>query len=449
MTQPTAAPASLRVALVTDNYGPMRSGVLYAVQFLEGELLAHGHDVTVIAPQAHGPNPYKSHPRRREVRLPSMRVPGIGARVATGQQFEARLEQLLKQRFDVVHVQGLGPAGLLGMWLARRSGAPLLVTWHTDFEAYADHYWHLTPLLDVYYRLLKLRNKGSRVAGRSDSRRSVFRTVPKSSKQNLLLAAKQMLEEADLVTTPSDKTAQRVADLAPRSRVVVVPNGADRLPGSPPAPEVPPASGPRVLYVGRIAPEKGVGLLLDAFELVERQVPDAELMVVGDWRSSSTHLRERLRLAARRSNVRLVGEVDRDKLGPYYESADLFCFPSLTDTQALVLHEAAHAGLPIVSVDPELCLVCESPGNTRFARPNAVSLYNAIMAMLADCGDPVLREEMGACSKELASRYTIARQSERFLAIYQELAARERRPVERRRARGSRLRGWRAAWTWV
>jgi glycosyltransferase involved in cell wall biosynthesis len=425
----------------------MRSGVLFAVQFLERELLAHGYDVTVIAPQAHGPNPYKSHPRRHEVRLPSVRVPGLGVRMATGAQFEARLQQLLKQRFDIVHVQGLGPVGLLGMWMARRIGSPLLVTWHTDFEAYADHYWHLTPLLDAYYRLLKLRNGGTR-GGATDPRRRL-RTVPKSSKQNLLLAAKQMLEEADLVTTPSDKTAKRVVDLAPASRVVVVPNGADRLPESPPGPGVRRAPGPRILYVGRIAPEKGIGLLLDAFELVERQVPGAELMIVGDWRRTTPRLRERLRTAARRSNVRLVGEIDRDKLGPYYASADLFCFPSTTDTQALVLHEAAHAGLPIVSVDPELRLVCDSPGNARFARPNSVSLHNAIVAMLTDCADPVLRQEMSERSRDLAARYTIAQQSERFLEIYQELAAAEPHAAEPRRARGSRTSGWRARWTWV
>lgn len=446
MSQPSEQPAPLRIALVTDNYGPMRNGLLYAVQFLEEELLKRGHEITVVAPAAHGPNPFKNHPRRHEVRLPSVRVPGIGARVATGSQFEERLEQMVKIPFDVVHVHGLGSLGLFGVWLARRQGVPLLVTWHTDFEAYAEHYWHLTPLLDVYYRLLQLRSRGFRSTSR---RHSVLkRKAPKTSKQHLLLAAKQMLEEADLVTTPSDKTGQRVMDLAPASRVVVVPNGADRLPSSPPAPAVARAQGPRLLYVGRIAPEKGLGLLVDAFDLVQREVPEAELMIVGDWKKSPA-VREKLRAAERRGGVRLVGEVDRENLGPYYESADVFCFPSQTDTQALVLHEAAHAGLPIVSVDSELQLVCEPGVNARFARPNAVSLRNAILAMLDDCAKPDVRESMSQRSKELAAQFTIENQSERMEEIYQELAACDRHEPGPRRARRSRFRQWRSSWEWL
>ncbi len=438
MTQPDReTPQPIRVALVTDNYGPTRSGILFAVQFLEGELLAAGHRITVVAPRANGPNPYVAHPRRSEIRLPSVRIPGVGARVATGQQFESRLEQLSRERFDVIHVHGLGPVGLLGVWLAKRAGIPLLVTWHTDFEAYADHYSHLAPFLDGFYRLLKLRNTSLQMPTRKDFAR-MLRQRPRSAKTNLLTVAKQMLEDADLVTTPSDKTAKRVLELAPLARVVAVPNGADALPSGPPLRK---HKGPRILFVGRVAPEKGIGLLLDAFLLVEDEMPDAELMIVGDWRKSPV-LRERLRLASHRHNVTLVGEVDRDKLQPYYESADVFCFPSLTDTQALVLHEAAHAGLPIVSVDPELQMVCESPGNARFARPSPVSLSDELLAMLRDCADPDTRAAMSARSRELAAQYTIAKQSALVMDLYAQLAALDKRPPQPR-ARGSRFRSWR------
>ena len=85
-----------------------------------------------------------------------------------------------------------------------------------------------------------------------------------------------MLTDADLVTTPSDKTARRVLEIAPSAKVRVVPNGTDALP------ELPPISKPRghrLIYVGRISQEKGIGLMLDAFELVRDQLPSAELML--------------------------------------------------------------------------------------------------------------------------------------------------------------------------
>ena len=65
-------------------------------------------------------------------------------------------------------------------------------------------------------------------------------------------------------------------------------------------------------------------------------------MLVGDWKKVPS-LRARLLRAKRHPEITLVGEVPRGNLGPYYASADVFVFPSLTDTQALVLHEAAHA----------------------------------------------------------------------------------------------------------
>ena len=51
--------------------------------------------------------------------------------------------------YTSIHTHGLGPIGLLGMWVADRTGRPLVLTWHTDFEAYADHYWHIAPFLNA------------------------------------------------------------------------------------------------------------------------------------------------------------------------------------------------------------------------------------------------------------------------------------------------------------
>jgi glycosyltransferase involved in cell wall biosynthesis len=236
----------------------------------------------------------------------------------------------------------------------------------------------------------------------------------------LLELAAKMLTSADLVTTPSDKTAKRVLEIAPAAKVRVVPNGTDALP------ELPPVSkgrGPRLLYVGRISLEKGIGLLLDAFELVRDYVPNVELMIVGDWKSTPVTLRRRLQRAAHFGGVKLPGQIPREQLGAYYASGDLFLFGSLTDTQALVLHEAAHAGLPFVMVDHELRLVVDPGVNAALARPNPVSVAGAIVTMLNQLKDPDFAAAASARSRELAAKYTIANQSREFVEIYQAVAA--------------------------
>lgn len=427
-SEPPARGRPLRVALFTDNYGPGHSGLLYAVHFLEGRLLSEGHEVIVVAPACDGPNPYRDDPGRTEIRLPAMHIPGVPSAIARGQGFEKVIERFKADPPDVIHVHGLGSVGMLGVWTADQAEVPLLVTWHTDFEAYADHYAHLTPFLDAFYRLLKVATTGMKRPTLTDMRRflrsGLFRRG--ISRRNILNAARGMLEAADLVTTPSDKTALRVRELAPAAHIRVEPNGVDALPVSEP---LAPAPGPRIIYVGRIAPEKGIPLLLEAFDWVRDEIPNAELMFVGDWRVSPL-LRQKLQAARRRGGVTLVGQVPRERVGAYLASADVFAFPSLTDTQALVLHEAAHAGLPIVTADSELRLVVDEGVNALVARPTPESLARQLVAMLHRVEDPAFRERASDRSREMASWYSIEGQARAMVGLYAELAA--RRPVPER-----------------
>ncbi|MFZ0530233.1 MAG: glycosyltransferase [Propionicimonas sp.] len=410
----------LTIAQFTDNYGPAHSGILYAVQFLEEQALAAGHKVLLVAPDAKGPNPNVGHPHRREIRLPSVAVPKMNLRLAMGQDFDYRLAQLVANPPDLIHVHGLGPIGLLGLWVAERTGKPLLVTWHTDFEAYADHYWHIAPFLNAAYKLHELHQAESTWKQVKKLRPS--RPRRGGAQVELLEVASRMLTRADLVTTPSSKTANRVLEIAPEARVRVVPNGVDALPELPPIGR---GRGPRLIYVGRISLEKGVELMLDAFELVHDRAPEVELMIVGDWRSTPSRLRRRLQRAGGSGLVKLTGAVPRDQLGAYYASADAFVFTSVTDTQALVLHEAAHAGLPFVIVDHELDLVIDPGVNAVLARPNPVSLAGAMVGMLGLLEDEQFAEVARARSRELAARWTIASQSAEFLELYRALVAGE------------------------
>ena len=426
----TAGPdGPLRVAMFTDNYGPGHSGLLYAVQFLEGELLERGYHVQVVAPRCSGPNPYAAHPNRSEIRLPAIRVPGLPAVIGSGVGFEAALDKLAADPPDVIHVHGLGTVGMLGVWAADRLDLPLMVTWHTDFEAYTDHYALFTPFADAYYRVLRAATNGMRRPRLKDLRRYLtarwwgHRSI---SRRNLLNVAKEMLEAADVVTAPSDKTAMRCRELAPASHIRVVPNGADALPD---AGALPPAHDPRILYVGRIAHEKNIGLLLEAFEWVREEIPNAELMIVGDWKAGGL-LQQKLKRARNRGGVTLVGQVPREKLSPYYASADVFAFPSTTDTQALVLHEAAHAGLPIVSCDYELKLVIDEGVNGAIARPTPESFARQLVMMLHQLEDPTFCARARERSREMASWWTIAHQSDSIMELYRDLAA--RRPIEER-----------------
>lgn len=415
-----AAGRRLRVAQFIDNYGPGSNGLMFAVQQLEGNLLDAGHEVIVVAPAAKGPNPHHGRTGRTEIRLPSVAVPKMPTRVANGRHFERALDQVAKLKPDVLHVHGFGTVGVLGTWAAQKLGIPMLLTWHTDFDAYADHYSTVLPLLTGVLRAWATITRGELVS-RGDIREAEIRYEDRGrSTASLLAVTQKMLEAATLVTTPSPKTAARCLQMSEGIKVRVVPNGVDPLPPGPPPFEHP--AGPLVLYAGRIAPEKGIPLLADAFTLVHAQRPDSRLCVVGDWQRYA-HIKRVLAEGRDAGRIILPGEQKREALGAYYAMADVFAFPSLTDTQALVLHEAALAGLPIVSVDHELQLVIEPGVNGEITRPTAASLAAGIMRVLSKLPDEQWRERARARSVELASQWSIQSQADEMLSIYAEVAA--------------------------
>ncbi len=431
----------LRIAQFTDNYGPGRSGILYAVQQLEGALLEAGHEVIVVAPAAKGPNPYHGHPRRTEVRLPSVRVPGIPARVATGRHAEAMVRGVGELKPDVIHVHGPGMIGLMGVALARRTGIPLVVTWHTDFAAYVEHYALLSPVMGAAYHVWRVA-AGTGVIDEVEARQSAmaFRQAGRQRMvADLLGAGNAMITAATVVVTPSPKTARRVLTWTPDVDIRTIPNGVDPIPME--GPPIEPFAGVRFLYVGRIAPEKGIGVLLDAYRIVRKAVPNTELMVVGDWKKVPS-LRARLLRAKRHPEVKLIGEVDRSLLGSYYAASDVFVFPSLTDTQALVLHEAAHAGLPLIVCDTQLDLVLEDKVNGEFCEATPDALAGAMLRMMDRVADPVARARAATVSRERAGRYTLASQNQAVLDLYGEVACGVRRTPITKPAPGRFARTW-------
>ncbi|AKK03681.1 glycosyltransferase [Corynebacterium epidermidicanis] len=417
----------LFVAQYVDNYGPGSNGLMVAVQQLEGNLLDAGHEVLVVAPQAKGMNPHEGRAGRTEIRLPSIRVPKMPTRVANGNKFKRTINQVAALQPDVIHAHGLGPVGVLGVWTALRTNTPLLLTWHTDFDAYADYYARVLPLLRGIVSMFARLNRGEVYDVRAI--RAARLEFPDPEKASLLGLMRKMLLSANVVTAPSPKTLARALQIAPEANVVCVPNGVDPLPAGPPPVERGP--GPLFLYVGRVAPEKGLNLLVDAFELVRELHPDAQLMIVGDW-ERYPKIAKRLLAAQRGGNVLLPGEFPRNELGAFYAMADCFVFPSVTDTQALVLHEAALAGLPIVSADPELNLVLEPRQNGELAGPAPTAFAAAMLRIIDRLEEPGWRESAAQRSRELAGQWSVASQAAEMLRIYELTAQRKYEAVVRK-----------------
>jgi glycosyltransferase involved in cell wall biosynthesis len=99
-----------------------------------------------------------------------------------------------------------------------------------------------------------------------------------------------------------------------------------------------------VLYVGRLADEKNLPLLLSAFERIHQARSDSQLVLVGDGPA-------RANLARRCPQAIFAGIQKGEELARYYASGDLFLFPSLTETFGNVTPEAMASGLAVVAYD--------------------------------------------------------------------------------------------------
>ena len=165
------------------------------------------------------------------------------------------------------------------------------------------------------------------------------------------------------VTRPAYRLADRVVVLSPYmadwaarggaapNAVTLIPNGIDPaeigLMGDEPPPSESPAGPFELLYVGRLAIEKGVDVLLDAVRLLESRAIDLNLRIVGQGPEMSRLQAQAARLD-RPDRVIFLGPVPRRFLGALYRSADLVCIPSRSEPLPTVALEAMIAGRPML-----------------------------------------------------------------------------------------------------
>jgi glycosyltransferase involved in cell wall biosynthesis len=309
----------------------------------------------------------------------------------------------LSDRPDLVHVHTTGPVGMAGFRMAGKLGVPMVLSWHTDVLAYAEHFPEI-PIGAAYCAArLRLGWTPSEYLELADRRRR---------RSRLLVLGRAFFERTSLVIAPSGKTAAGLTEIGPPPPIWTIPTPvrapADRSnPARTRAALGLPASAPVVLAVGRVTSEKTPQLLLRAFAVLRARCPDARLVIVGASQGRAA-VRRRVRKLGLTDRVRLVPPVPRDQLDAYYRMADVLAFASTTDTQSLVLAEAEAAGLPVVVADAALA---QRPGSTGPGREACAatpeSLAAALSRMLTDAGlsERTRREGLRAAAEYSPSRF--------------------------------------------
>jgi glycosyltransferase involved in cell wall biosynthesis len=316
----------------------------------------------------------------------------------------AAVQTLADGRFDAIHVCSPGPAGVAGALLARALGLPLIGSYHTELTAYAD-----------------LRSGRPELAGAMAMAVSAFYRAcdvvlsPSAASDRALeeigMAAERIMRWDRGVDTsrfdPALRDPALFADAAASARGSgdAPDTGEDEEPGGPAGAAHEGAI--YVMYSGRITREKGADLLAEAFTRARAREPRLRLVLAGGGPEQ-----ERLRARVGAEHATFLGWLSGHELARAYASADMFLFPSATDTFGQVILEAQASGLPVIAVAQggPLSLI-EHRVSGLLCPADADALAGAVLELT---GSPLLRERLSVAGLASVSTRTWERALQRL-----------------------------------
>jgi glycosyltransferase involved in cell wall biosynthesis len=372
---------ALRLALVTETFPPEVNGVARTLGRWVDEFRRRGHHVQVLRPRQAAEKPQDDLAHG----LPLPFYPQVRFGVASPHRIRS---WLARSAADIVHIATEGPLG----WATLRAASSLPVTavssYHTNYDSYLKHYHFagIERLLFAYFRWFH--------------------------------------NQARVTLVPSQATRQRLLEGGVR-HVEIWSRGVDGQLFHPRHRSVElrralglSEDGVLLVYVGLLAAEKNLSTLLAAFARLRRQFGPVRARSVCLALVGGGPLAARLQ-AHKPEGVFLVGEQHGAALSRWYASADVFVFPSLTETFGNVLLEAQASGLPVVAFDYSVIRERLTHGIEGFLVPPEGDFADAL-GMLCELRG--LRSRLGA-----AGRFRVEGQG--WEAIFDDLEGRYLRLV--------------------
>ena len=317
---------SLRVAFVTETYPPEVNGVSMTLARLVEGLHARNHDVQLVRPRQPGAQQAdESSERFHEVLMRGLPVPRYPS-LRMGVPSKRSLVRLWSvRRPDIVHIATEGPLGWSALQACKHLKLPVTSDFRTNFHAYSQHYgvgWLRKPIM-AYLR--KFHNATSRT----------FVPTP---------ALSQDLERCGFTGLRVVSRGVDTKRFHPRHRDDALRQswGVAR-------------DGLAVMCMGRLAAEKNLDLLVEASDALAIRVPRARMVLVGDGPLRAS-------LQARRPWYHFAGQRAGDDLARHVASADLFLFPSMSETFGNVVTESMASGVPVVAFDHAAAAQLIKPG---------------------------------------------------------------------------------------
>jgi 1,2-diacylglycerol 3-alpha-glucosyltransferase len=380
-----------RIGMFSESFAPVQNGVTTSLLTLVSGLRARHHHVCIFAP---------AHQEQDEHEINVLRFPSFvslfNRAYPLAYPFLPRLTlstHFQRLRFDIVHTHTPFVLGLTGANLALASGVPLVSTFHTLYSQYT-HYVPLLPepvthtLLETY--LPWYYNRCAEIICPSEIAAGYLR--------------EQGIERPiTVIPTGIPLPPTEALDAETRTKV------RESLGVQPET--------PLLLYAGRLAKEKNIGWLLEVLARVRREVSEARLVIAGSG-AYQEELKARAEALQLGDSVLFPGPFPHEEMSALCAACDVFCFPSPSETQGLVISEARAAGAPCVVVDAGGAPETVRQGEDGFRiPPDDLETFAAQVVEILQ--HESLRHVLRANALRNARNFTPERMVERALEVYE------------------------------
>jgi len=378
----------VRIGMFADMYKPHLSGVTNYISLYKERFEELGHEVFVLT---FGET---DHPddEPNVVRSPAIPWGETGWQAGIALSEEART---LVRTLDVAHAHHPFLAGRLAVKHCQPRGIPVVFTNHTRYDIYSDAYASFVPRrIRMWFLRRYLRD---------------------------------FMHDVDLVIAPSPGIKEWLEEFGLTRNAVLLSNAVDTYPFMRPLEPIDRAEfgfAPDSVvfcYLGRVGPEKNMGVLLDAFIDVAEHEPRACLLVLGDG-PGRQEAQDEVSAHDLCDRVHFAGRTPYAIVPDYLAAADIFVTASVSEVHPLVIMEGMAAGLPAIGVSSPGVGDIIRDGVTGILTPNSAEEFAGAMLRLARDADERLM--MAAAAREEAAHYDIRIMADRMLELYQGLIGR-------------------------
>lgn len=380
----------LNVCLMNDSFPPLIDGVANAVVNYASVINASLGTATVVTPK---------HPEAQDdvfeypvVRYRSMPITEKICGYRAGYPFSAsKLELLGNSGFDIIHSHCPFASTVLARTLREKTNIPIVLTYHTKFDI--------------------------------DIRRALPNKLLADSAIKLVVSN---IEACDEVWTVSHGAGENLRSLGYEGEYYVMENGVDFPCGRADKEATEKLRAkyglrddiPTFMFVGRLLWYKGIRLILDALKQLSEKGIDYRMLIVGDG-ADRQEMEDYVDELALRDRVIFTGAVyDREELRVFYTAGDLFLFPSLYDTNGIVVREAAACGVGSLLIEGSCAAEGITHGRTGVLTKDDASAIAEELIFAASHLDEIRQIGQNAMDEVYISWETaVKRAFERYLVI--------------------------------